>query len=207
VHELASSLPTLDLVLNGGIDSVDTVSKHLPHSHESGSTSECRDSSIAGVMVGRAALNHPCSFAAVDRTLFNSGDAHVGCATRGEVMVAYAAYVEEEEARLASVRLQGPATSNSYAIAAEQRRALVAPTFNLFAGEVGCEGFRRRLRKLSGRRKVGEAYTAVGMLRAALAEVPEETLQRPLSEARPLADLPSFDHAPRRAGPMQVNVW
>jgi len=198
VHELASSLPSLDLVLNGGIDSVDTINKHLTHAH--------RGSGITGVMVGRAALNHPCSFAAVDRTLFDNKEAHVGCTTRGEVMVAYAAYVEEEEARLASVHAQSPTTANTHTIAAEQRRALVAPTFNLFAGEVGCEGFRRRLRKLSGRRKVGEAYTAAGMLRAALAEVPEQTLQRPLSEARPLADLPSFEHAPRRAGPMQVNV-
>jgi tRNA-dihydrouridine synthase len=208
VHALASSLPSLELVLNGGVDSVSAAYGHLGHARSSSSSSSSDGAGIAGVMVGRAALNHPCVFAAADRTLFVDAAA-AGRVTRGEVIAAYVAYVEEEEARMAAAPALRPVKSDAWAAeaAAERRRALVAPAFNLFAGEVGCEGFRRRLRKLSGRRKVGEAYTAAGLLRAALAEVPTETLLRPLTEAQPVADLPSFEHAPRRAGPMQASVW
>ena len=95
-----------------------------------------------------------------------------------------------------------------------RRRALVAPCFNLFVGEEGCENFRRRLRKLTSRRKTEESYTAAAVLRAAKAEISPGVLQKPLlskegkPSALPLKCLPPPPAlAPRRSGAMQSIIY
>ena len=95
-----------------------------------------------------------------------------------------------------------------------RRRALVAPCFNLFVGEEGCENFRRRLRKLTSRRKTEESYTAAAVLRAAKAEMSPGVLQKPLlskegkPSALPLKCLPPPPAlAPRRSGAMQTKIY
>ena len=113
--------------------------------------------------------------------------------TREQLIDAYISYLEAEEEyekrqivviqSLVKKRSKGMETSNSSfarkrwaggkprgtaeeVARQRRRRALVAPCFNLFVGEEGCENFRRRLRKLTSRRKTEESYTAAAVLRA-----------------------------------------
>ena len=90
----------------------------------------------------------------------------------------------------------------------KRRRRLVAPCFNLFAGEEGCDRFRRRLRKLTSRRKTEEAFSAASVLRAARAEVSPEVLRKPLSDAVAARALPQpHTKAVRRSGPLQAAIF
>jgi len=86
----------------------------------------------------------------------------------------------------------------------ERRRRLVAPPFNLFAGETGHYGFMRRIRKLTSHK--GQ-YSAAAVLRVALKEVPGDVLDKPLTDAIPLNEVPRFDFGPRRAGPLQRHIY
>ena len=91
VHLLAKNFPHLDIVANGGCDSVDAALAHLA-------------AGASGAMVGRAVVTHPCAFAMVDQALdkvCKAPQEHAPrCATRGEVLEAYLKYVLDEEARV-----------------------------------------------------------------------------------------------------------
>jgi tRNA-dihydrouridine synthase A len=79
VHRLKMRRRELEIVLNGGIESLTAVEAQLPH--------------VDGVMLGRAAYADPYLLAEVDRTLFGSNDTPP---SRFDVLNAFMPYVEAE---------------------------------------------------------------------------------------------------------------
>jgi len=82
VHRLKASRPELEIVLNGGIESLAAAEAQLPH--------------VDGVMLGRAAYADPYLLAEIDRTLFGSDDTPL---SRLEVLDLFMPYVETELAK------------------------------------------------------------------------------------------------------------
>ena len=78
-HRLKARLPELEIVLNGGIESLAAAEAHLPY--------------VDGVMLGRAAYADPYLLAEVDRTLFGSNETPP---SRLDVLDAFMPYVETE---------------------------------------------------------------------------------------------------------------
>ena len=74
--------PELEIVINGGIGSLDAARAHLTH--------------VDGVMLGRAAYADPYLLAEVDRELFGANEA---VPSRLDVLDAFVPYVEAELAR------------------------------------------------------------------------------------------------------------
>jgi tRNA-dihydrouridine synthase A len=191
VRRLASErYPELQLVANGGLDSLVAVEQEL-------------GLGMHGGMVGRAAINHPCAFAAADR-LWRAKPRPPR--TRGEVLELYGAYcdrVEAEAARAASAS----ASVSSMAPAAPEK--LIAPVFNLFAGVEGSERYQRRLRRIQRRglsRQVPPESQASALLRAAAAELSAEALAMEVTDAVPVSELVTYEHATKRAGPLQRQI-
>jgi tRNA-dihydrouridine synthase A len=79
VHRLKMRRRELEIVLNGGIESLTAVEAQLPH--------------VDGVMLGRAAYADPYLLAEVDRTLFGSNDTPP---SRFDVLNAFMPYVQAE---------------------------------------------------------------------------------------------------------------
>ncbi|HQY70508.1 MAG TPA: tRNA dihydrouridine(20/20a) synthase DusA [Pseudomonadales bacterium] len=79
VYCIKQDFPALDIVINGGIDSLDACREHLRH--------------VDGVMLGRAAYHNPWLLAQVDAELF--GDAHP-VPSRHEALEAFLPYVERQ---------------------------------------------------------------------------------------------------------------
>lgn len=86
--QIKRDFPQLEIILNGGIMSLEESVGHLQD--------------FDGVMLGRAAYHNPYILAEADQLLF--GDAHP-VLSRHEVLEAYLPYVEAELAR--GIRLQG----------------------------------------------------------------------------------------------------
>jgi len=78
VYALKKTFPELAIILNGGIDSIDTALEGMQR--------------VDGVMVGRAAYNNPFMLAEVDQRIY--GDAHTS--TRESVLAEYLAYCEQQ---------------------------------------------------------------------------------------------------------------
>lgn len=70
VHRLAQEFPELEIVLNGGIDSLGAVNEHIAGTGEWGGYG----GGVAGVMVGRAAYFDPWTFRHTDSAVFGSSD-------------------------------------------------------------------------------------------------------------------------------------
>jgi len=87
-RQLKQDFPQLEIILNGGIQTLEETLEHLKD--------------FDGVMLGRAAYHDPYSLAEADRLLF--GDTHP-VPTRHEVLENFLPYVERELAR--GQRLQG----------------------------------------------------------------------------------------------------
>jgi tRNA-dihydrouridine synthase A len=87
VRQLKADFPTLEIVLNGGIQTVADAHAHLEY--------------VDGVMLGRAVYHDPYMLASVDRVYF--GDPHP-VPSRHAVAEAFIPYVERQLAR--GVRLQ-----------------------------------------------------------------------------------------------------
>ena len=87
-RQLKQDFPRLEIILNGGILTLEESVEHLKD--------------FDGVMLGRAAYHNPYILAEADRLLF--GD-ESPIPTRHEVLEAYLPYVEQELAR--GIRLQG----------------------------------------------------------------------------------------------------
>ncbi|WP_370525796.1 tRNA dihydrouridine(20/20a) synthase DusA [Methylococcus sp. BF19-07] len=83
VRRLKSDLPQLEIVLNGGIQTLDEAEQHL--------------SWCDGVMIGRAAYHNPYLLAEADRRLFGQGD--LGPRTREEIIEDFLPYVQDELAK------------------------------------------------------------------------------------------------------------
>ena len=164
VDDLSRRFPDLDFVVNGGFASMADV------------LDQTRDA-----MVGRAAINHPCSFAAADAALYGAAPA---AKTRGDVLDAYIAYCESQ-------KLDRPAT----------RRKLLSPAYHLFAGEPGNARYQRRIKKLAGT-KLGRGAEAHTILRAARREV-EASLATPVSAFCAPDEIPTYELESPRAGPLQ----
>ena len=166
VDDLRSAFPGLNFVVNGGLGTVDEAAAQ---SHD--------------VQVGRAVVNHPCSFSTVDHVFYG---APRNPRTRGDVLDAYVAYVESVQGTLPT-----PVA----------RRRLLSPPYHLFAGEPGNGRYQRRIKKLAGT-KLGKGCEAATILRAAKLEV-ADSLAKPIDDYLPLDDLPVYELESPRAGPLQ----
>ncbi len=81
VYRLKQEFPELEIVLNGGVQSLEEAQEHLTH--------------VDGVMIGRAAYNSPAVLLGVDRVIF--GDApDDGDLSRHDLVRAYLPYIEEQ---------------------------------------------------------------------------------------------------------------
>lgn len=86
VYRLKQEFPQLNIVINGGIDTIDACREHLQ--------------SVDGVMLGRAAYHNPYLLSTVDRDLF---DASAAVPTRAEVIRRLLPYIESEMQRGATL--------------------------------------------------------------------------------------------------------
>jgi tRNA-dihydrouridine synthase A len=82
VYRLKADFPHLVIVINGGITSLEQTCRHLAE--------------VDGVMMGRAAYDHPFLFAAADRQVF--GDSFTS-PTRRQVLEGMLAYLDVWDAR------------------------------------------------------------------------------------------------------------
>jgi tRNA-dihydrouridine synthase A len=80
VYQVKRENPTLTIVLNGGINTLDACEEHLAH--------------VDGVMMGRAAYQTPALLSEVDAQLFGGDPASLDAAVQ-----AYCAYIERELAK------------------------------------------------------------------------------------------------------------
>lgn len=171
---LAKSYPSKAFVVNGGVQSV----------------VEAREIATAtglGVMVGRAAVTHPCAFSAVDEVLYPHAPFIQKPRTRGEVLEAYSEYVASVE------RVD---------MTPAECKRLVSPIFHLYNGEPCAWIFMRRLKVLV-EKKLGSQISARAVIAAAALEIPREIADKPLEEYSPLGDLPNYAREAVRAGPFQ----
>ena len=79
VYTLKKDYPDLNVVINGGIDSIEKIKKHLLF--------------VDGVMIGRQAYKHPEFLLDVDQEIYKSEDAQL--LTMHDIMLQYASYVEQ----------------------------------------------------------------------------------------------------------------
>jgi tRNA-dihydrouridine synthase A len=82
VYRLKQDFPTLRIVLNGGIRTLEACAQHLDH--------------VDGVMLGREAYENPWLLADADPRLFGDAPAH---GTRAEVLRRLLPYIAQERAR------------------------------------------------------------------------------------------------------------
>lgn len=82
VYRLSADLPHLDIVLNGGIQTLDECRQHLRQ--------------VGGVMIGREAYQNPWLLAGVDRDLYGVDNP---ARSREDVIAALLPYVEQQLAR------------------------------------------------------------------------------------------------------------
>lgn len=79
VHQLKQAFPCLEVIVNGGIRTVDQVRQHLR--------------SVDGVMIGRRAYEHPFLLAELDRAVLRRSGRGI---TRRSVLEAYLPYAEQQ---------------------------------------------------------------------------------------------------------------
>ena len=79
VYRLKQDFPDLEIILNGGIKTLDECQQHLQH--------------VDGVMIGREAYNNPWILSEVDRRLYGSNDlVH----TRFDALTAFLPFIEQQ---------------------------------------------------------------------------------------------------------------
>jgi tRNA-dihydrouridine synthase A len=81
-YDLKAAMPDMEIIINGGILTLDEVAAHLEH--------------VDGAMLGRAAYQTPYVLAEVDRRFYG---ATTSVPTRHEVLERFLPYVEEQLAR------------------------------------------------------------------------------------------------------------
>jgi len=79
VYQIKQDFPDIEVVINGGITSLDIVAEHLEH--------------VDGVMVGREAYSNPYFLADVDRRFFCDEDT---APSRHEILLAFLPYVSDQ---------------------------------------------------------------------------------------------------------------
>jgi tRNA-dihydrouridine synthase A len=133
VYRLKARLPKIPIVINGGIANLDDAKRHLAH--------------VDGVMLGRAAYEHPALLLAADPEIFGAPAAFVSAHATLEALVPYVERTLRSGARLHDVT----------------RHVL-----GLMHGRPNARTFRRHLASEAIRPGAG-----IEVLRAALALVPE----------------------------------
>ena len=131
VRRVKAERPHLTIVLNGGVKTLDEAKTHLAWAD--------------GVMMGRAAYEHPILLARVDSALFGAADP---VASAEEAVAAFLPYVERELAQGAPLI------------------AMTRHILGVFAGRAGARLFRRHLSEQAHKRGAG-----IEVLREALARV------------------------------------
>jgi hypothetical protein len=191
VDQIAEEFSQLEVSSNGGIDSMNEIRNRV--------TAERR---VVGAMVGRAAINHPCSFAAVDEELWGQ---EASVSTRRTVLSNYIEYCQDQEMRLRGILMENSAGQSGREEESIEwhRRRLISPIFHLLVGEDGNEAYQRRLRKLCQR---ADRHPAHSMAIAAMAEVPAGTLDKPIQNHTPWTDIPTYDFV-KRSGAMQRTIY
>ena len=190
VSELSEEFPGLELISNGGVDSMAGVMERMR-------------GGVHGVMVGRAVINHPALFAGVDDELYRDHPCSPGrCLTRGDVLRRYIEYTEAEEARMEEeIRSMRPDDRD------EALRRMVSPAFSLFVGEAGSDRYQRRIRSMSSRFRT-RPFLASDVLKAAQSEVEAAgSLEVPLASAVQMEDLEVYERAVKRAGALQRMIF
>eukprot|EP00535_Pseudo-nitzschia_heimii_P000142 CAMPEP_0197182316 /NCGR_PEP_ID=MMETSP1423-20130617/6316_1 /TAXON_ID=476441 /ORGANISM="Pseudo-nitzschia heimii, Strain UNC1101" /LENGTH=512 /DNA_ID=CAMNT_0042632725 /DNA_START=185 /DNA_END=1723 /DNA_ORIENTATION=+ len=211
VAQLAEAFPQLQFVANGGINNLEHVKKIIDESRRSRNNAD--GIGVIGAMVGRAAINHPCSFAAADHLWRSKDSATKRSLTRGEVLQRYIHYCEMEESLIESY---GTNISQLESL----RNRLVAVPFHLFTGEDGSDEFQRRLKKLRDTKIGGRnqnqkkknkknqiGMTAASILRASASFVPNETLDKPIDEFVAWKDIAKFEGGLKRGSALQRVVY
>jgi len=83
VHRLKSEKPELNIIINGGIKTMEAVQQQLAH--------------VDGVMVGREAYNNPYMLASADQVVYQDVDAALK--SREEIVYQFCEYIDAEVAR------------------------------------------------------------------------------------------------------------
>lgn len=186
VERVAQTLTTTNnseknvrVITNGGIQNIQQAQQRLENCH------------ISGVMVGRAIINHPCSFTNMHEQLFlsnNNNDNHSHdnikddyiIPTRGQVIEQYMEYCtqEEEEYKYKLSQIYPRNIEKQQNELKVLSRQLLAVPFALFTGEEGHDSYQRTIRKLNQKKK-GQMTTA-GILQAALRYIPSDVLHNQL---------------------------
>jgi tRNA-dihydrouridine synthase A len=187
VNLLAGEFPHLEFVTNGGIQSVKQVQDRVLYPEVGGPI---------GAMVGRAVINHPCSFASVDSAIWGN-ISQPKTKTREQLLKAYIEYCEKEEARFQMIGGAPGGLENA-------RRKLTGVPFHLFVGEDGSDAYQRRISKLAAR---AQRHSSHAMLAAALAEVPESSRTKLVTDFTPHDSLETYEMFVKRSGPLQRSVY
>ena len=187
VARLADKFPHLHFVANGGIDSMEHVQRIVQS-----------ENGVVGAMVGRTVINHPCSFAAADRLLWNSSDHNKSSRpTRGEVLSQFAKYCNTKEDRVASYGATPSQLENL-------RNRLIAVPFHLFMGEDGSDAFQRCLLKLRGKT---HRMKASSILKGASSFVPLASMEKSVDDYVPWENVPKFEGGLKRGSALQRMVY
>lgn len=197
VEQIANEFPSLQVISNGGVDCLDEFQRRT------------KNTSVMGVMVGRAVINHPCAFVAVD-DIVGTGTPWNDAKTRRTVLLSYIEYCLEQESKLEQCTRMSPGEPITNKRKSQEedsivwhRRRLLAPVFHLFMGEEGNDQYQRRLRKLLER---GDRHTTSSMLLAAMAQIPDTVLDKPIHEHVPWDEIPKYDFV-KRSGSIQRTIY
>ena len=195
INRLADEFHQYEFVSNGQIGSLDDVKAIV----DEGLFGEKNTNRVVGAMVGRAAINHPCSFSAADMLWdgMNCGDDCRILPTRGQVLEDYIRYCDEEEERLA-------AYGASPQVLETLRRRLVAVPFHLFTGEDGSDKFQRHLKKL---REKCRNVKASSILTGAASFVPAHSLAKRVDDFIPWEEIAQYEGGLKRGSACQRIVY
>ena len=171
VYQLAREFPHLEIEVNGAINTLESGLNHIKACPE-----------LTGIMIGRACVNHPYQFIDVDKKFY--GIMNKDPLSRGEILNHYIDYCIECE------------SNNSNQWVKYSAQELVAPVFNLFAGEEGGDKYRRNIKSMLQR-----VNRASLILKAAALAIPRETIESKIFKS--FEELQIYSLAEKRSGPMQ----
>ena len=205
VERVASSLEgQVQVITNGGIQTTRQSYQRLENDQ------------ISGVMVGRAVINHPCSFTNLEpnKLITLSSNSHEivptttttttttmkNIPTRGQVIQDYINYCKKQE--------EGEFYKN-HKNREELAKKLVAVPFSLFVGKEGNDAYQRTIRKLV-QKKISTMSTE-GILQAALQHIPDDVLFNQLVTDTTTTNTENkndkYSLGTKRSGPLQRMIW
>ena len=183
VEQIARDFPNLKILSNGQISSIADIQDRTI-------------GKVSGVMVGRAAINHPCSFAGVDSVLWKNPNSKP---SRSTVLMNYMDYCQTVEEEFKTHFFASSEDDRK-----DFRKKLVSSPFHLLMGEDGNEKYQRTLRKLCSR---GDRYSAQAIIQAAMTHVPVETLSKRVDNHTPWKEIQTYDSTTKRSGALQRIIY